>query len=165
MPCADVIRSIWMPPRIPHVVVLGGGISGLTTAYVLRRCARAPLRITVLEQARRTVSEGGVAASLPSAPPPPPPDTLAPSAPRPTLPLFRVAGSIHSSQRKDFSSRLVAVDYARVVGASLACGSLRTSASSGSRYARRLRPRRASSCTRAFCERCRRRSSGPCRPL
>jgi protoporphyrinogen/coproporphyrinogen III oxidase len=37
----------------PHVVILGGGISGLAAAYVLRRCAQAPLRVTLVENSSR----------------------------------------------------------------------------------------------------------------
>jgi oxygen-dependent protoporphyrinogen oxidase len=39
-----------MPER-PHVVVVGGGISGLAAAYALRRSAGDSVRVTVLEQA------------------------------------------------------------------------------------------------------------------
>ncbi|HET8643351.1 MAG TPA: protoporphyrinogen oxidase [Pseudonocardiaceae bacterium] len=49
-----------------HVVVVGGGISGLTAAYRLRTLLPAPARITVVEQAvvggkLRTIGLGGLA--------------------------------------------------------------------------------------------------------
>lgn len=43
--------------RVPHVVVVGGGIAGLTAAYTLQEQARAegrPLRVTLLEGEART---------------------------------------------------------------------------------------------------------------
>ncbi|HEX2186763.1 MAG TPA: protoporphyrinogen oxidase, partial [Chloroflexota bacterium] len=47
-------------PRAPHVVVIGGGIAGLATAYALQeraRAARRPLRCTLVEARERL---GGV---------------------------------------------------------------------------------------------------------
>lgn len=38
---------------VPHVVVVGGGISGLTTAWHLARAGTTPVKVTVLESADR----------------------------------------------------------------------------------------------------------------
>lgn len=48
-----VEEPVAVKERMKHTVILGGGITGLTAAYALRRCAGGAMRVTLLERSSR----------------------------------------------------------------------------------------------------------------